>query len=211
MAAPTALANAQNLGLKLGAQAPAANLWDPTYATQGNPVDRQAKGLQQQDFVQQKVFDPQYRSALRFALDSNAPERLAQKAEATAGQTSAAVQDQYARTMARSGSLQSPEATAQANKDFGLQAALNKADAANQARNSTWDFQTDQLGDLTNMGIKVGRNALGLSADAASSYQTRMNQEREAKAAEAAGKSQMIGMGASLAVSAAMLTAAVVA
>lgn len=194
-----------SLGLLAGK--PTASLWTPDYATRGTPVEQQAKALEQQAFIRKKVFDPQYQRALGFALDTYAPERQAQTAGQQAVQANALTRDQFLRLQQQSGAAMTPAAREQSDKEFGLAAARSTADASNMARQSTQDMQTDQLGDLTGMGIGVARQALGLSANAASAYQSRMNQQQQAKDAQAAASAQQTQMAISTTMAIAMAAA----
>lgn len=180
-----------------------ADMWSANYANRGDPVQRYSKALRQQAFVRDQIFDPQYRKAVDFALDTRQPEIEAGKAQDEAIKYNELTRAQFQRMQERSGARVDPTVAADNDRLMKLNAVRGIADAGNMARQGTQELQVEQLGDATGLGINTARQALGLTAGAASAYTDRQNRNTQAemmqKQAQAAATQANIGMAISIA------------
>lgn len=178
-------------------------MWSANYANRGDPVQRYSKALRQQAFVRDQIFDPQYKQAVDFALDTRRPEIEAAKAQDEAAKYNDLTRAQFQRMQERSGARVDPTVAADNDRLTKLNAVRGIADAGNMARQGTQELQVEQLGDATGLGINTARQALGLSAGAASAFSDRQNRNTQAemmqKQAQAAATQANIGMAISIA------------
>lgn len=174
-----------------------------------NPTDAFAASLRQQDLARREVFDPSYRKALNYALDTSQPEKQATDAGTQAEKANQLTRDQFMRMQLANGSSTDPRLTAETDRLSLFDAVRNVAGAENTARQTTMDDQMQQLGNLTSYGAASARQALGLQTGASSAYtarQQQLNQLKQTQQSMAAQAMQAnIGMGVSVAVSAATI------
>jgi hypothetical protein len=197
---------------KLFSEKPEKTAADITVAGK-NPTDAFAASLRQQDLARREVFDPSYRKALNYALDTSQPEKQATDAGAQAEKANQLTRDQFMRLQSANGSLTDPRLTAETDRWSLFDAVRNVAGAENTARQSTMDDQMQQLGNLTSYGAASARQALGLQTGASSAYTARQQQLSQLKQTQQSMAAQAmqanIGMGVSIAMSAATIAAVV--
>lgn len=157
------------------------NALDPKYASFGKPDERYAKAIEQQAALRDQIFYPQYQKSLNFALDKNAPGQAARQAAQQASRYNQLTRQQFMRMNERSQAFVDPAVQAETDRLRKFDDAKNIANAWSTAKNATRDLQAEQLGEVTGLGINTARQALGLSAGAASAYTDRQNRATQAE------------------------------
>lgn len=175
-AAQPGLSNAQSQG--------PSNPLDPTYANFGAADERYAKALRQQAAIRKSIFQPQYEKAMNFALDESAPNRAGFAASDQANKYNALSREQFMRMNERSQTAIDPSVARETSRLTAFDEAKNVANSFTNAREATRETQADQLGEVTGLGISSARQALGLSAGAASAYTDRQNRNAQAEMAQ---------------------------
>lgn len=178
----------------------------------GNPTDAFAASLRQQDLARREVFDPQYRKALNYATDSSQPEVQAREAGTQAEKSNQITRDEFLRMQNASGASVDPRIAADTQRLSLFDAAKTTAGAENSARQTTLDSQMNILGGLSSYGVTAARQALNLQTGASSAYTQRQQQlaqlQQAQKSANSAAMASNIGMGVSVAMTAASIAAA---
>lgn len=189
------------------------NPLNPNYTAYGEADERYAKALEQQSAIRKSIFQPQYEKALNFALDEYAPNREGFRAAGQAEKYNALSREQFMRQQERSQSAIDPMVASENARLSAFDEAKNVANSFVNAKDATREMQADQLGEVTGLGIGSARQALGLSAGAASAYTERQNRNTQAEMAQqqanAAAQSANMQMMASVMTSVVTIAAAV--
>lgn len=171
-------------GLMAAQQKGPTNPLNPNYTAFGKADERYAKALEQQAAVRKSIFQPQYEKALSFALNENAPNAAGMQAAQQAEKYNALSREQFMRMNERSQSATDPLVASETARLSAFDDAKNVANSFTNAKDATREMQADQLGEVTGLGISSARQALGLSAGAASAYQERQNRNTQAEMAQ---------------------------
>jgi hypothetical protein len=203
-------------GLMAGAQAaPAAPTnkmaWD--YSGYGNAEQQFIKAMQQQQLVRNQLFEPQFDRALEFVMNQKAPEQAGRQAMQQASRYNRLSREQFMRMNERSQAAVDPRGASEQQRLSKFDDAKNIANAYYTAKDSTKNLQLEQLAGLVDYGTGSARQALGLSGNAASAYQTRMNQNSQAEMAQknAQAQAQTATMNTAISVATSVAIAAAIA
>jgi hypothetical protein len=170
-------------------QAAPTDMLDPKYAQFGKPDERYARAIEQQAAIRDQIFFPQYEKSLNFALDKGAAGRSGMQAANQASRYNRMSREQFVRMNERSQVAVDPAVQAENERLQAFGDAKNISNAFTTARDSTRDLQAEQLGEVTGLGVNTARQALGLSAGAATAYTDRQNRETQTQMAQAQANS----------------------
>lgn len=160
------------------------NKLDPKYARFGEPDEQYARAIEQQAAIRDQIFFPQYEKSLNFALDKGAAHRQGKRAVDQADRYNRLSREQFERMNERSQSAVDPMVEAETKRLRAFDESKNLTNAYTTARDSTRDLQAEQLGEVTGLGVNTARQALGLSAGAATAYTDRQNRATQAEMAQ---------------------------